>query len=311
MFALLGCVATGICLYAPFSVAHEPFRAYFAIRDSLADGLPLPTVPDTLRTVPLRAGYIAGHFWDALDFADTLRTHDRGFMEQTFVNYLSLFPLADTAALPPAVGGLVARAGRDPETLSLLWEMAGKYLYEQDSPFYDEEHYLLFTEAFLSAPMRGYELQHLEMQREAVLKNRVGTRAADFAFETLSGRRMRLSEFARGRRTLLLFYDPDCAHCMEVMAELSASEALRAATESGGTAVLAVYAGAGSGDRELWRCTAGKIPSSWTVGYDDGTVYTRDLYVLRDLPALYLLDTAGNVVAKNATVARLAELLGF
>lgn len=277
-----------------------------------ASYLPLPEVPASLHAPAVRAGYIVSHFWDALDFADTLRTHDRGFMEQTFVNYLSLFPLADTAALRPAVGGLVARAGRDPETLSLLREMAGKYLYGQDSPMYDEEHYLLFAEALLEAPVRGYGLQRLKTQREAVLKNRVGTRAADFAFETLSGRRMRLSEFARGRRTLLLFYDPDCAHCMEVMAELASSEPLRTAVESGGTAVLAVYAGAGNDtDRALWRREAVRIPSSWTVGYDDGTVYGRDLYVLRGMPALYLLDAAGIVLAKNATVARLAELLGF
>ena len=280
-----------------------------ALQDSLADRLPLPPVPDTLRTAPSRAGYIVLHFWDALDFADTLRTHDRDFMEQTFVNYLSLFPLADTAALRPAVAGLVGRACSAPETLSLLREMAEKYLYGQDSPMYDEEHYLLFADAFLSVPMRGNGSQRLKMRREAVLKNRVGTRAADFAFETLSGRRMRLSEFARGRRTLLLFYDPDCAHCMEVMAGLASSKPLRTAVESGGTAVLAVYAGVGNDGRELWRCTASKIPSSWTVGYDNGTVYGRDLYVLRDMPALYLLDADGIVIAKNAKSERIARLL--
>lgn len=287
-------------------------REFPTVRDTVAEDipeLPLPSVPASLRTPAARAGYVIGHFWDALDFADTLRTHDRDFMEQTFVNYLSLFPLADTVALRPAVAGLVGRVCSAPETLSLLLEMAGKYLYEQDSPMYDEEHYLLFADAFLSVPMRGNGPQRLKMRREAVLKNRVGTRAADFAFETLSGRRMRLSEFARGRRTLLLFYDPDCAHCMEVMAGLASSKPLRTAVESGGTAVLAVYAGVGNDGRELWRCTASKIPSSWTVGYDNGTVYGRDLYVLRNMPALYLLDAAGIVIAKNATSERIAGLL--
>lgn len=275
-----------------------------------AADLPLPPVPDTLRTVPSRAGYIVSHFWDALDLADTLRTHDRAFMEQAFVNYLSLFPLADTAALRPAVGGLVARVGRDLETLSLLWEIAERYLYEQDSPAYSEEYYRIFADALVSAPLRTYEKLRLEAQREAMQKNRVGMRAADFAFETLGGERIRLSDFAAGQPLLLFFYDPECAHCMEVVAELSAMEPLRRAVAAGDMAVLAVYAGWGSRDRELWHRTADKIPASWTVGYDNGTIFTQDLYVLRNMPALYLLDAAGRVVAKDTTAARLAELLG-
>ncbi len=299
LFALL--VAGCVC------VQLSGRQAPFFLRDTVPDELPLPAVPATLRTPAARAGYIVRHFWDALDFADTLRSHNRDFMEQAFANYLSLFPLADTAALVPAVDSLVARAAADGGSLWLLQEIAGKYLYEQDSPMYDEEHYLLFADAFLSAPVRGGERGRLLARREAMLKNRVGTRAADFTFETLAGKRQRLSDFARERKTLLLFYDPDCAHCMETIAELSAWETLRAAVGRGEIAVLAVYAGAGGGsDRELWRREASRIPSAWTVGYDDGTVYLRDLYVLRNLPALYLLDAGGNVVLKNATAARIA-----
>ena len=276
--------------------------------------LALPQVPATQRTPPARAAYIIGHFWDAFDFTDTLRSRDRGFMEQSFADYVSLFPIADSSSLAPAVSGLVARAQADPEALSLLAEIAGKYLYEQDSPMYDEEHYLLFADAFVDAfagaPLRDYERLRIEARRTAIRKNRIGTEAADFVFETVAGGRMRLSEAVGAHcRTLLLFYDPECAHCMETVSELSSMEALNEALADGGMCVVAVYSGMDVMSRVTWRRTLDRLPSAWIVGYDDGTVYTEDLYVLRSLPALYLLDSSGRVLLKDTSPERLAEEL--
>ena len=278
----------------------------------------LPEVPATLRTPAERADYIVEHFWDALDFTDTLRSRDRGFMEQSFADYVSLFPIADSSSLAPAVSGLVARAQADPEALLLLAEIAGKYLYEQDSPVYNEEYYLLFADAFVDAfadafagtSLRDYELLRIEARRTAIRKNRIGTEAADFVFETVAGGRMRLSEAVGAhRRTLLLFYDPECAHCMETVSELSSMEALNEALAGGGMCVVAVYSGMDVMSRVTWRRTLDRLPSTWIAGYDDGTVYTEDLYVLRNMPALYLLDSSGRVMLKDTSPERLAEEL--
>ena len=293
---------------APLAVAAVPL----ALADTLTVApelpeLPLPELPATLRTPPARAAYIIGHFWDAMDFADTLRSHNRDFMEQNFANYLSLFPIADTTALAPAVATLVGRARADAGALSLLAETAEKYLYEQDSPLFNEEYYLLFADALAAAPLRDYGRLRIEAQRAAMRKNRVGTVAADFSFETRDGKRLRLSEAAPGRRVLLLFYDPDCDHCMRTIAELSGSAPLNEAVARGDMAIVAVYAGFGSSDRAAWRRTLDRLPAAWTVGFDSGTVYTRDLYVLRNLPALYLLDASRRVILKDAAPARLAE----
>lgn len=56
--------------------------------------LPLPEVPALLTAPEERAAYVLEHFWDGMDFRDTLRSRDRLFMEQCFVNFLSLFPHA-------------------------------------------------------------------------------------------------------------------------------------------------------------------------------------------------------------------------
>ena len=77
--------------------------------------LSLPDVPPSLTAPEERAAYIIAHFWDGMDFGDTLRCRDRAFMEQNFVNYLSLFPHAGPETLPPhswrVTSGLPMRTG--------------------------------------------------------------------------------------------------------------------------------------------------------------------------------------------------------
>lgn len=138
--------------------------------------LPLPDVPSSLRTPVTRADHIVSRFWDALDFStDMLKTRDRDFMERNLANYLSLFPIADSAVLVSAVDTLVTRAGKDAPSLSVLVELAGKYLCEPESPVYSEEYYGIFLDAFLRAPVHEYERMRLAAQRELMQKNRPGT----------------------------------------------------------------------------------------------------------------------------------------
>ena len=267
--------------------------------------LPLPDVPSSLRTPETRANYIVSHFWDALDFkTDTLKTRDTDFMERNLANYLSLFPIADTTALVSAVETLATNAGKDALSLSILMELIEKYLYGPESPVYNEEHYGIFIDAFLRTPVHEYERMRLTAQRELIRKNRPGTVAADFTFETPAGERMRMRETGKGKPLLLLFYEPDCVHCMEVMEELKAMESLQAMVNRGELTVLAVFPG--FDDRETWRRTLGNLPPTWETGFNDGTIYTEDLYVMRRMPTLYLLDEHRRVVARNLSPEQLA-----
>lgn len=270
--------------------------------------LSLPKVPSSLRSPVMRANYIVTHFWDALDFkTDTLNTRNPDFMERNLSNYLSLFPIADTATLVSAVNTLVADAGMDTRSLSVLFELVEKYLYEPESPVYNEAHYGFFLDAFLRAPVHEYERMRFTAQHELIRKNRPGTVAADFTYETPKGERMRICETGKGKPLLLLFYEPDCNHCMEVMEELKAMESLNAMVGRGELTVLAVFPG--FDERETWRRTLGNLPSSWEVGFNDGTIYTDDLYITRRMPTLYLLDEHRRVIAKDLSPEQLARLI--
>ncbi len=281
---------------------REPARPAEPLRE-----LPLPAVPDTLRTPQRRAAYILDHFWDAMDFADTLRTRDRGFMEQNLANYFSLFPHADTAALVPTVERLLHAAGGDRRTTTLLAEIAEKYLYEPDSPLYDESHYQRFLRALLRLPYPdAAETVRYRYQLASIRKNSPGTRAADFRYIDRQGRRRTLGR-TQGSRLLLIFYDPACDHCLRTMERLAHDASLGRLIETGELTVLALFA---DGEEAEWRRSLGNLPEKWLAGLDISGVQEHELYVLRELPALYLLDGKKHVILKNTDPEQIRSHFG-
>lgn len=133
--------------------------------------LPLPEIPKTLRTVPERAAYVLEHFWDELDFNDTLRSRHRVFMEQNFVNFVSLFPHALQENRARAVKRLMKAAETDSVVYSLLTDMAEKYLYEPESPMVCEDCFLFFLEEIVhSSVLNGYTQMRMAYLLESVKK---------------------------------------------------------------------------------------------------------------------------------------------
>lgn len=270
--------------------------------------LPLPNVPETLRTPAERAAYVIEHFWDGMDFSDARRSHNEDFMEQNFVNYVNLFPYAEMPALEKAVESVMQKALADEEAYSLFVHIAEKYLYDPNSPMFSEDFYELFLQQLLkSATLSETGMRRYTYQLETVRKNRPGTVAADFAYVNRNGSRSTLLGTVRnGQYTLLAFYDPDCSHCKEIMGMLQEEPALTAAVQNRKVQVVAIYA---DEDRELWESTAPGLPAAWTVGYNEGSIYDDDLYSLRALPSLYLLNEKGQILLKDLPANHLPEVL--
>ena len=277
------------------------------VGDSVPSELSLPNVPEVLRTPGERASYIITHFWDALDFCDTLRSHNMRFMEQNFSNFISVFPYADEQARQSAVGTLLYRAETDSGAYVLIRNLAEKYLYEPNSPMLSEDYYILFLERLVSSPvLEEYGTLRLRRQLEAARKNRPGMIAADFTYTMRDGHSTTLHNTIGDGDLLLIFYDPDCEHCKETIAELQASEVLSNVLASGKMKVLAVY----SGDSyQLWQQTATLLPADWVIGYDSGVLQENGSYVLRAMPTLYLIDHDKKVVLKDVLPAQLIYLL--
>ena len=299
---LIFIIICGLCLL-PTSASSQDDRTTAA---AVAE-LPLPNVPDTLRTPAERANYIIAHFWDAMDFRDTYRSHTRDFMEQNFSNFISVFPYASEQAQRTAVATLLSKAEADSAAYVLLKDIAEKYLYDPSSPMVSEDYYIFFLEHFVNATILGeHGTIRPRRQLDAARKNRPGMTAADFAYITREDSATTLHRTATKGDLLLIFYDPDCEHCKETMQELQSDTALSDAVASGRMTVLAIYSG---DDHSLWKHTAATLPASWTVGYESGLLQENGSYVLRTMPTLYLLNADKKVLQKDVQSAQLLQWL--
>ena len=268
--------------------------------------LPLPEVPSALTAPEDRAEYIISRFWDGMDFADTLRSRNRLFMEQNFVNFLSLFPHARQETLPLYVEKLLKRAAADSVAFSLVNDIAERYLDDPNSPMRCEEYYILFLEELLCLPgLSEYDRIRPAYRLETAKKNRPGTVATDFSYTDRNGNRQTLHG-TRGKWLLLLFYDPACSHCSEILNALHGNPLLAELVSQKELTVLAVYT---EGDRKLWNETKDAMPQEWIVAIDDSRIVECVSYSLPAMPVIYLLDAEKRVILKDAPLERLEAWL--
>ncbi len=261
----------------------------------------LPSVPDTIRVPADRADYVMRHFWDAMDFADNTITHNNVFMEQNVVNYLSLLPHAHQDKLPTIIDSFLDTANTDGDTYSIIYDLAGKYLNNSDSPMRNEEYYILFlNHAVNKGNLNEAERARAAFKLEMAMKNRPGTKAPDFSMMTREGDTETLSETLTDGNNVILFYDPDCNHCAEVIDYLQNAPQLK------GIKVIAVDS---EEDHYLWEATKDQLPDTWTVGFALDPIQDTEQYVFPEMPTIYLIDGNGTILLKEATMENLLNHL--
>jgi hypothetical protein len=270
----------------------------------------MPSVPASIATVSGRADYLAAHYWDHFDFTDTVYVHLPEVTEQAFVDYLSILPYASGPAVTAqSVGQLLAEAEQEASgrMYGFFLEMFDKYLHDPNSPLRDDELYIPVAR-YLIADTRSGETEKRRMRYtlEGLLKNRPGTVAANFTYVLPDGRQRRLHDL-KADCTLLMFYNPDCHACGEIIASIRQSSVIGKLHADGTLAILLFYP---DEDLEIWKAHRDDIPGDWLNGYDrHGKVKSSEIYDLRAIPSLYLLDRDKTVLLKDVNFDRLEEFL--
>ena len=259
----------------------------------------VPT-PSDISSPEERAEYRLLHYWDRLVFTDETYTHDTDFMSRVFDRYVSQLPVVDSAAAYPAVEELLRRAEADSVTYYVFTHLADG-LYERG----DYESYLPFARAIIASDYPSEDDKMIpEYQLSLVLKNRPGTPAADFTYNTLDGESSMRSLLGE-RPLILFFYNVPCHTCHRVMADIQSSETLSAAISAGKLSVLTVDK---MGPLEEWtRSVKDELPEGWIHGYNYSDLYDTDLYNIKGVPTIYLLDKDGTVLIREASVASLEQ----
>jgi len=280
------------------------FRAKNSVEDtsdSIAT-LPLPVLPDNITDPEEKAAFVSRHFWDSLNFSDTALTLDSAFMEQNFANFLTVLAVTPEAPAQEAVDSLISRSVAHPETFDLLWWVVTHYLDDPNSPMRNEELFTLFLNN-VSNNRRIPEATHQRagFRLKQALKNRRGTIASDFRFINHKGDDSSLSKtVGKARQTILMFYDPDCEVCADVEKRLAGNERINDGIRNGDVQIVAIDPF--GTDIDKWRKHAASLPSSWIVGRSpDGEIDNNEIYDIRATPTIYILDSSGTVIAKDAS----------
>ena len=267
---------------------------------------PYPDVPGNLVTPQDRASYLIRHFWDNVDFADSIDDARMAMLEQGFADFISVFGPAEADARREAMQTLVRSSRSSRASADVMDGLAESYLYSPESPVYDEEYFILYLDALLQPGV----LDDVESVRPRFLldeasRNRVGAEAADFALVTSSGERSLGEICSRTPYTLLIFVDPECETCAETVAEIDTDPVISSLVSDGTLGIVGVY---GGDDDALWESSGGHYPGNWTVGKTIRRDVTDGLYAVATYPTLYLLDSKGIVVQKNTNLRRVLEI---
>ena len=285
--------------------------------------LPFPDcqLPGMMTDAQDRAEYLAEHFWDQI--TDPSRTWPcdsiyvsgvrRTDVEQKFADWTSVLDMLPFPKAEKAVSRVYARAlacerkDTSSNLMETFTELFYKYLYDPNSPVRNEDYYNVFVSRLaayegLSPEMRG------KYEREARMTslNRTGTVAADFRFADKAGR-IRTLHSVKAPLTLLFFSNPGCNACMNIIDVLKEEPVIAEMIASGRMAVLNIYI---DEDLQGWRDYMPIYPEEWYNGFDpDLVIRTDNLYDVRAIPSLYLLDEEKRVILKDAPENRLFNYL--
>lgn len=263
----------------------------------------LPEIPISLNTPEAKADYLIRHYWDNFDFTDTLSIGNPEAAEQFFVDFVDI---SSQMSLPTAREGItifMQRSSQNKNVQDFFIDLLDKYLYDPNSPMRNEELYIPVLEYIVASPtVKSEDKIRVEYRLKMALKNRPGNLATNFKFADGTGKVRKLSDI-RNEYVLLYFNNPGCSGCRKVTTQIAAS----AFSKNPKLTILAVYPDT---DLAEWEKAQHEIPDGWINGYSpNGEVMEKELYDLKAIPTLYLLDRDRKVLLKDATMGQIEMFL--
>ena len=264
---------------------------------------PYPAIPDTLRSVEQRAGYLSEHYWDNYNFADTLLLKSKEVTEQGFVNFIDILnrfnldnaskgvahkdiaqkgitrkditqqSIAQKDITQKGIACFTRKAFSNAAAKERFENLIEHYFEDQLSPVRNDRVYLIFLEEMKNSPcFDETEKERIAFKIKTTNKNLPGDIAINFKFKDESGKEHQLSDY-KDQKVILYFYDPDCENCHEVSAWLKQQT----------------------------------IPADIKVLKMIADNHISYMYSLKNMPTIFLLDKENKVILKDCTAQELIE----
>ncbi len=259
-------------------------------------------IPSNLTLPADRAEYLVTHYWDNFHFSDTAYIHLPDITEAAYVYNIEILPHTQTNIAESPIKEMLAKSQTEKggKMYSHFLGLYNKYLYDPNSPMRNEEFYIPVTEFILADGISDEaKKERAKFDLDMMMKNRIGNLATDFTYILQSGKTGTLYN-VKANNLILMFYNPDCHACDELLSQMKASPIISKGLQSKLLNILAVYP---DKDLDIWKKHLKDIPVSWINGYDrNETIQNEKLYDLKAIPCLYLLDKDKKVILKDAPI---------
>ena len=268
------------------------------VTTSIINGeIEIPRPPSDLTSPEEKAEFILMNFWNPVNFKDTALTGDEKFLEQNFVNFISLLPYTTVEARRKAVFKLLNKSEEDQRAYDKILNLAEKYLYDIHSPMLNEETFLPFM-LYVSQSKNASDIDKevADYTIENINKNLPGRKVPDFEFTDKEGKVLSLYSLFPDRDIILLFFDPDCEKCKNTIDEIKDNKEISQQIKEGKLSIVAIYSGL---NIPSWRKEISSFPEEWIVGREPGIIDDNELYDLRSIPSIYFLNPDKTIIKKD------------
>ncbi len=295
---------------------------------------PQVQLPSYINDNTQAVNYIVRNYWDNFfamkvengnNLYGAVHGVDSLSFEKAFGMYAKLLKMARPKDVNTSITELFANLDSlaqlgEKKPLLRVMSNAEHYFYDPNSPVLDEEIYLSALNGILAAQsLSDLDKMQYEYQHKICSLNRVGTPGADFAFRQLvSGTSLpdssslmysptppkgyadkTLYKNVKGEYTLLFFNNPDCNACGVILDAIKNSH-LQDLVQQKRLGIVAMYT---DEDLSAWVRNREKYPAEWIYAFDHKLILRdNNIYGLRAIPSLYLLDKEKKVILKDATV---------
>jgi hypothetical protein len=293
------------CVFSSCQEAKQ--RKELAKEHQTQQSFKVPELPKSADTPEKKAEFIIKNYWQNFDFSDTTLIHRPQIAEQAFIDYVNILGQVPLKLAGEGIDIMMKKAEVKSGMFVCFATLCEKYLYDPNSPVRNEELYLkVLDNIFATKCLDDIHKERYRHQYKIALRNRVGHKATDITYKLFSGKKENLYSI-EADFTLIYFNNPECNDCGVVMGNLAHSAVINDLLNQGKLKLLAFYL---DKDLSVWKKHKADYPSSWINGHDSKgeVVKDKEVYDLKAIPSLYLLDAQKNILLKDA---RFEEVEGY
>ncbi len=249
---------------------------------------------DFISQYPDEKSFLRDHFFDTIDFSDA-RLVRTPFLSGNYKRYFDWLEPREESVYLKAIDRLLSLAKAHPEVCSATLFILNSYFHLKDFPAVSEHLTGLCQK---DSGCRAAERRLLERGVT------IGSRAPAIALPDTSGTLVDLQRLAADH-VLLMFWSPECESCHEALRQLSG---LRQAFPPQS---LQIYTVALIEDESLWRTSLMWLASDWinTIDRLGNHSTLAAAFNIRSIPAFYLIDRQGRIIAAPEQPAAVHSLL--